>query len=93
MVLITHVRLSENGYAPEHIIRVRWKDSANGTKPDGEMDLETTIGWLDKGNRAFVTDGRNTVEVTVVRPSVGRPYIKTRPDQTTRDNLLSLPRF
>ena len=81
MVLITHVRLSENGYAPEHIIRVRWKDTANSTKPAGEMDIDTTIAWIDSGNRMFVTDGSDTVEV--LRSCVlqqGAQYIKTRAD-------------
>jgi hypothetical protein len=93
MVLITHIRLAENGFAPEHIIRVRWEDTNNTAKPTGEMDIPTTISWLEQGNHAYVSVGRDTAEVTVVRPSSGRPYIKTRPDHTTRDNLLSLPRF
>ncbi len=93
MVLITHVRLADNGFAIEHIVRVSWKDTSNAAKPSGEMDISTTISWLEQGNHAYVSVGRDTAEVTVVRPSTGRPYIKTRPDHTTRDNLLYLPRF
>ena len=57
------------------------------------MDIATTVGWVEQGNRAFVRGDGATIEVTVVEPGGGRaPYIRTLPDHTGKDNLLALPR-
>jgi len=43
-------------------------------------------------DKFYVQVGNNKAWVIVVRPSSGDPYIKTIPDSTGVDNLLSLPR-
>ena len=51
---------------------------------------EEAIAYIESGNYAFhVQVGRDDVPVTVAIRN-GVKYLKTRPDHTTRDNLLSL---
>lgn len=89
MVFITAIELSAGGYSHEHIIRVWWEQSGKS----GDMDIATAVGWLKQGNKAYVQGGGAIVEVKVVEPGGGRPpYIRTAPDHTGKDNLLSLPR-
>lgn len=45
------------------------------------------------GHAAFVSDGRNVVQVGVVHPQNGQPYLRTYADGTWTDNLLALPTF
>jgi hypothetical protein len=49
------------------------------------------IDWIRQGGQAFVTYGKNTVEVHVVdsHPS----YLRTYADGKWTDNLLALPHY
>ncbi|MDP2345596.1 MAG: DUF3892 domain-containing protein [Deltaproteobacteria bacterium] len=73
------------GSALEHITHV-------GAKGD-KRTVETVIKDIDgRINTFFVRDkANNRADVIVVRPASGRPFIKTKPDATMQDNLLSLP--
>jgi hypothetical protein len=42
-------------------------------------------------NGFYVFDGTNVAYLEVVNDPYTGPYVRTRPDQTVRDNLLSLP--
>lgn len=89
MVYITHVRMSAPGNRHEHITNVQWHQPATG-KSDSST-VAHMVEWIDKGNQAKVTDGRNTVDVLVVRATP--PHLRTVADGSYTDNLLSLPRF
>jgi len=55
-----------------------------------EVALHITGG----DNYYFTTDGGSTkTEVAVVYNSTGTLYIRTKANQTIKDNLLSLPKF
>lgn len=85
---ITHVRLSDNNAtSTEHIIRVKLSDGTEETKAQ-------VVKYIDQGMEYFYTVGGNSkAYVETVHP-VGRdPYIRTKANSTTKDNLLSLPRF
>ena len=87
---ITHVRLSSGGYTEEHITDVK------GVGSDGTSFIETVaqvVGYLKLNIRYYVSIGGNTIDVIHQKSSSGHEYIRTKPDGTTRDNLLSLPRF
>jgi hypothetical protein len=86
---ITHVRLSSGGYTEEHITDVK------GISDAGVSFTETVaqvVGYL-KTMKYYVSIKGNTIDVISQKSSTGREYIRTKPDGTTVDNLLSLPRF
>ena len=88
MVYITHIRTS-HGNQHEYITDVKWRDSSTGNT--NQMTRQMAVGWLQAGNRAYVTDGSQTVEVGVV--NANPPYLRTHADGKWSDNLLALPQF
>lgn len=92
MLFITAVRLQTTGDKPEHITNVWWLQSDDGT-----AGTCTTAALINsdgvKKHRAYVAGSDGAVEVEVVNPATGDPYIRTVKDLTLKDNLLSLPRF
>lgn len=90
-IRIAKVRLSQGGFAHEHITDIMWvsyDDGALGTNTTAEI-----VTWLDDAGRAFVESASTKVEVGVVRPARSRPYLRTFANGVWTDNLLSLPRF
>jgi len=89
MVRITAIHLV-GGQQHEHIASVRWIDLSDNTT--GESTRETMVDWIEnKGGKAVVTDGTNTVAVGVVNATP--KYIRTHADGKWTDNLLALPRY
>lgn len=85
---ITHVRLSDdNTTSTEHITHVKLSSGVVETKAQ-------VVKYIDSGMEYYYTLSDNSkAYVETVRP-VGRdPYIRTKANNTTKDNLLSLPRF
>lgn len=87
---ITHVRLSSGGSSEEHITHVK-EVSDSGTVY--EETVAVVVNYLKQGTRYYVSIGGNTTDVIHQKSSAGNEYIRTKPDSTTKDNLLSLPRF
>lgn len=91
-VEITHVRLSATGVAHEHITDYRWRSLS-----DSEVNSSskaTMVDWIDnRGGTAYVGSGDSRVDVAVVRPQAGQPYLRTHADGFWNNNLLNLPRF
>jgi hypothetical protein len=59
--------------------------------PGWKKDEDTVIGEIqNQGREYFVNVGGNEVDVVVAERN-GRKYLRTDPDQTTENNLLSLP--
>lgn len=50
------------------------------------------VNLIDSGRESFFThvDGKSAW-IETVHPGVGQPYVKTKADNTLKDNLLSLP--
>lgn len=87
---ITHVRMSAETDSAEHIVRVK------GTNSNGnwENSVPEVVSYLKTGNYSFYVHAANrSINVTHQKSAAGNEYIKTEPDSTKRDNLLSLPRF
>ncbi|MCC8439214.1 hypothetical protein CRI85_02475 [Leuconostoc pseudomesenteroides] len=85
---ITHVRVdSEYNKSEDHITDVRLSDGTSET-------VSQVVSFIDSKMEYFFTDHLGSkAQVDSVHPT-GRPaYIRTKPNQTTTDNLLSLPRF
>jgi Protein of unknown function (DUF3892) len=90
MHYITGVHFS-GGAREEHVASVRWLRAS-----DGISDTSTTeamVKWLGQGNAAFVGGVKGRVQVGVVRPATGRPYLRTYADGDWTDNLLNLPQY
>lgn len=82
---ITHIRKLDRYSTHEHITHVKY---------DGEVHTrEHVIRMIDSGADTFyVSRGGYSISVAVVRPMYPRqPFIRTVPDSTGVDNLLSLP--
>ena len=86
---ITHIRMSAGGTSVEHITNVKGT-SDNGTFTNTVAEI---VAYLKKGYQFHVVRDGYNITVTYSTSSSGLEYIKTKPDSTTKDNLLSLPRF
>jgi hypothetical protein len=61
-----------------------------GAQGRWRMTVDEAIRMLDSGTRFTATGGGRTVDVEKAISPAGRPYLRTKPDGTTLDNLLSL---
>lgn len=91
MIEITAVSFDDSR-AHEHITAVLWRSAST---PAGHSAREAIVAWLDthSANEAVVADGADYVQVAVVRPESGAPYLRTQADGVWTDDLLALPRF
>lgn len=90
-VEITHVRYGSTEKTESTIGHYRWRDPSDNNV--ASSDKPTMVDWIDKGGDAYVGTGNSRVEVAVVRPALGQPYLRTHADGKWTNNLLSLPQF
>ena len=91
MIRITAIRTSPSGsMETSHITHVRWVNPT--TELTRDQPRQHVADWIDKGGDAYVQNGSDVSRV-VTYPLNGKKFLRTTPDNTTRDNLLSLPRF
>lgn len=90
MIYVTAIRLT-GGAQHQHIGSVWWLNSQDG-KSDNTT-TESMIDFIDKGNTVKVGGKTGPATVGVIRPNVGKPYLRTHADGSWSDNLLALPRF
>ena len=64
-------------------------DSVGGT--GWQKDEATVIQDIDSGTESYYTNAAGQRADVVVMRDKGTPYLRTHPDQTTQNNLLSLP--
>lgn len=90
MVQITYVRVAPPGTHESHITEVKWYNPKSGV--NGTSTVAGMVQFLrDNNGLAYTCDGSRIARVEwVAAPS---PYIRSAPDRSTTDNLLSLPRF
>lgn len=89
---ITHVRFGGTKKTEDEIVRYRWVNISTGTI--GDNDKPTMVVWVGKEeNSAYVGSGADRVDVGVVRPTHGQPYLRTYADGEWTNNLLNLPTF
>lgn len=85
---ITHVRLtSEYQNDEEHITDVKLSDGTEETVTQVVHFIDALMEYY------FTARNGSHADVESVHPSGRNPYIRTKPNHTTTDNLLSLPRF
>jgi hypothetical protein len=89
MVQILHVQVEAPETHESHIAAVRWYNPE-----DGQIAIATRsvmVEFIKGGGVAYTFNGRRFARVEVV--AAATPYIRTVPDISLSDNLLSLPRF
>jgi hypothetical protein len=87
---IIEVHLETPRGAPEHhhhIARVRWTRAT-----EREVSREVVVATIKRDETVYVEVAGDTANVTIENVN-GVEYIRTKPDHSKRDNLLSLPRF
>ena len=92
---ITHIRKPNVNSTHEHITHVKVVTDPPGSTIH-ELTVPDVIKYLKSTNPVYefyVLVGTSRITVTHQKSSNGNEYIKTRPDHTTKDNLLSLPQF
>jgi hypothetical protein len=90
MIHVTGRRLSQGGNRPSHITHLSWQE--DGTKNAATWTRAKMVEWIDGGGSAKVHNGYGVdPSVRSVHPSASPAYVQTKPDNTTTDNLLSLP--
>ncbi|MGZ4107625.1 MAG: DUF3892 domain-containing protein [Tumebacillaceae bacterium] len=87
-IKITHIRLSNpTTDSPKHITHVKVDQYGNST-----YTVQQIVQSIREGYGYYYTDRfGSSAEVEAVNAQP--PYIKTKANRTTVDNLLSLPRF
>lgn len=71
----------------ESISQVKLSDGTYETK-------QQVVYYIDQKYEYFYTTSTNShADVESVHPNFREPYIRTKGNQTTKDNLLSLPRY
>lgn len=90
-VRVTHVRMVPGGSLHEHIESVKWENVSAGTT--GSSTVAEMVKYIDGGNKAYTLEQGVRAEIVVVRPTYGRPYIRTQADGRLTNNLLELPRY
>ncbi|QSQ19083.1 DUF3892 domain-containing protein [Pyxidicoccus parkwayensis] len=86
MRYITQIHL-EGGTLHEHITRLRWKEGTS----TGEGSRAELVHWVRNGGDARVNARSRDVKVEVVDATP--PYLRTKANGISTDNLLELPRF
>jgi hypothetical protein len=86
---ITHIRKPNVNSSHEHITDVKGTNS-NGTF---QYTVPQVVAYLKQGYQFHVHRAGRTIPVTHQKSAAGNEYIKTQPDSTLKDNLLSLPQF
>ena len=91
MITVTGKRLTSGGSRPSHITHLRWDEPSSGQRgvlsPRSDM-----VRWINNGLVATVNNPYGAdATCRTVHPQNSAPYVQTKPDNTTADNLLSLP--
>lgn len=84
---ITNVRVAQPGTHEQHITDFKMDTGTAFTKSQ-------MVAYVSMSPGSYYTsaDGKRA-EVIVAQSENNVPYVKTKPDSTTKNNLLSLPRF
>lgn len=89
MYYITGISLGAPGTHVQHIEAVWWLNGESGQS--NQALVSAMVDFIRQGYPVQVGGPAGPVAVEVV--NANPPYLRTVADDTTRDNLLALPRF
>lgn len=87
---ITHIRKPNVHSTAEHITHVR---GVNGNNEVFVFTVAQVISYIRLNYVFYVQVGRDRAIVQIGTSRAGNEYIRTTPDGTVNDNLLSLEQF
>lgn len=73
----------------EAISHLNWSNEQSGET--GRSTRDQMHDWVKGGGEAFVVVAGRRAQLIAVVSSRGTKYVRTKPDETTKDNLLKLP--
>jgi hypothetical protein len=88
-VQVLQVHVTDPATSEQHIASLQWYHPGTG-----QIAVSTTflmVKFLKEGGGAYTCDGTRISVTEVIEADP--PYLRTRPDATTTNNLLTLPRF
>lgn len=71
--------------------RIHSVGGVNGNGTRWKITEEEAIAGIESGKWSFYTRGGGEIANVIIANHLGRKYLKTDRDTTTKDNLLSLP--
>ncbi|MCY7908300.1 DUF3892 domain-containing protein [Bacillus inaquosorum] len=85
---ITHIRLSNNSStSTENISHIKLSNGIEETKAQA-------VKYIDGGSQYYYTQSTGSrAIVETVHPATREPYLRTKANNTIKDNLLNLPKF
>lgn len=85
--------MQSGGDRPSHITHLKWENPNTGKT--GQSTKQEIVDWIDEknGSAAVRNPYGANAPVHTVHPAIGPDFVQTKADNTTTDNLLSLPRF
>jgi len=79
-----------NHYNPhEAVSHYKWLNEQSGES--GIADRPNMVGWVERGNQAYVSSQEGTVNCFVNQSAAGTKFLETRADSRSSNNLLNLP--
>ena len=91
MIRITAIRMTQGYDDLEHITQLFWEQSSHGLKNWASRAL--IIEWIETSRFQFYVEVGGSRSQVIVAGQGASKYVRTTPNSTTRDNLLSLPRY
>ena len=90
-IRITCINKASGNHENPHVAISHLGWTEDGTGKSGKMTREAMYDWIKGGGTAYVKDWRGDVAYLITEISArGTKFVKTKPDGTKADNLLSL---
>jgi hypothetical protein len=91
-IRITCIKKDAGNHENPHlaITHLGWTNESDGTT--GKNTRLEIYNWINQNGYAYVQDSKgNRAKVITFKSNSGIGYVKTEPDSTSANNLLSLP--
>lgn len=79
----------DNYNAYEAISHYKWLNEQTGES--GIANRPNMVGWVERGNQAYVSSQEGTVSCYVNTSAAGTKFLQTNADDRSSNNLLNLP--
>lgn len=91
-ITLTHVRFVSTAKTHDMICHFQWRSDADGAP--GASSSVDLVEWIDQQRgTAFVGTGDERMQVAVLHPGAGSPYLRAHANGRWTNALLGLPEF